>query len=65
MDRKVLGPCKDCCWRRSDGTCINPKLHEDDGDMAEDELVYSYMEMGYFWVGPNFGCVHWTNTAGA
>ena len=24
----------------------------------QDVMIYSYQEGGYFWVGPNFGCVH-------
>ena len=65
-DKIKIGRCKDCRWRNADGNCINnDKLHEDD-DISRpdrhDHLVYCYYESGGFWVGPDFGCVHWSNT---
>ena len=45
--------------RSSGGYCKNSKLCEDWDDAYQpDQLVYSYMENGTFWTGPNFGCVH-------
>jgi hypothetical protein len=63
-DKITIGRCKNCDWRSRDGVCDNEqKIHEDmcakpGGDQA-DCLVYSYYEGGAFWVGPEFGCVHW------
>jgi hypothetical protein len=59
--------CKTCIYR--EGTqCTNPHIREDNFDdcdgwdaqvkMRQDSLVYSYCEMGWFDVGPDFGCVH-------
>jgi hypothetical protein len=31
---------------------------EDDNGEEKDMLVYPYLEGGWFWVGPLFGCVH-------
>jgi hypothetical protein len=39
------------------GLCEHDKIRESDGH-DEDALVYSYLEGGYFWTGPRFGCVH-------
>lgn len=61
--------CKDCAFRAVEtessekvlvGECQNPNLVEEFGDKgAQSEmLIYSYGEGGGFWVGPNFGCVH-------
>ena len=40
------------------GTCRCAKLTEDKGRYGADMLVYAYNEGGWFWTGPNFGCVH-------
>ena len=40
-------------------SCECPKLMENYGEHAPDTLVYSYFEGGYFWTGPDFGCIHW------
>ena len=58
----MIGRCKNCKWRDPNGHCQNDeRLHENDyehrGDTS-DHLVYSYSESGWFWVGPEFGCVH-------
>lgn len=67
-----MNTCKDCKhWGRAyalkskskdvatGGYCLNDKIRENDcGGRAPDELVYSYMEDGAFWTGPDFGCVH-------
>ena len=53
--------CKNCEWRReSSKDCVNPKLRErgDDDEDENDCLTYSYEEGGMFYVGDNFGCVH-------
>lgn len=59
-----IGYCKDCKWRDKNGECTNTdKLHEDDRGARSDDkdhLIYSYYESGGFWVGPEFGCIHWT-----
>ena len=41
------------------GVCRCPKLTENYEIYEDDSLVYSYDEGGWFWVGPNFGCIHW------
>lgn len=59
--------CKTCAhWREGDrraigyggGVCRNPKITEDYGQRTDDMLVYPYNEGGWFWTGPDFGCVH-------
>jgi len=67
----TIGRCKECRWRDEDGECINYKLHEDDDCdrvtprvAVQDHLIYTYYEGGGFWVGPEFGCVHWTEKEG-
>jgi len=59
----LIGHCRDCAWRDSAGECINnDKIHEDDFEArseTSDHLIYSYDESGGFWVGQNFGCIHW------
>lgn len=55
--------CETCKYRNEDGWCEHPKLREErygDLETEDDELVYSYYEGGWFWVGPKFGCVHHT-----
>jgi len=65
-DMITIGRCKHCRWRDADGYCTNDdKLHEKDYRERTDErdhLVYCYWESGGFWVGPDYGCVHWSNT---
>lgn len=65
-----MGYCKDCAFRNAENrkanksACVCPKLTDDSYDSdeysADDSLVYSYDEGGVFYVGDNFGCVHWT-----
>lgn len=66
MTVDIMGRCKRCrYWDTrhalnmdlSGGICVNTKLAEDWGYEA-DMLVYSYRESGFFWTGPEFGCVH-------
>ena len=55
--------CETCKYRNENGCCEHPKLREERYGTLEtedDELVYSYYEGGWFWVGPKFGCVHHT-----
>lgn len=61
--------CKYCAYRRLDQIgnpeCTNfAKIREREGLSEEeirvsDMLVYSYNEDGAFYVGDNFGCIHW------
>lgn len=67
--------CKTCKFRNEDGDCTNEKISdngeyhtyicEDDEDKIEredkikDMLLYSYNEGGSFYVGEEFGCVHY------
>ena len=58
--------CKNCKWRDEGGFCVNEgKIYEDgygrggrDSSTSDDCLIYSFYEGGDFWVGENFGCVH-------
>lgn len=54
--------CKDCQFRSVDGYCDSKHFvegHYDADEKHPADLVYSYYEGGSFWVGPEFGCVHW------
>ena len=67
-----MGRCKTCahwtpCEDRSaaenaGGICRSDKLQEANGPRSHplDGLTYPYLEGGYFWTGPEFGCVHHT-----
>ena len=59
----TIGRCKDCKWRNDTEECTNDeKIHEDDYRRLvdkDDHFIYSYNEDGHFWVGPDFGCIHW------
>lgn len=66
-----MNTCKTCKhWAKPDstlpkvmagGACVSGKIVEDwDGEYKSDTLVYPYTEGGYFWTGPDFGCVHHT-----
>jgi hypothetical protein len=65
---KTIGTCKECKFRAKEGLCTNGKIMEGYEPMDEeplreedsDALIYSYEEGGRFWVGPDFGCIHWT-----
>jgi len=66
-EAEAAGRCGTCKHRDVDGECQSQHLHERDHSEhpSEDEclvysLVYPYYECGAFWVGENFGCVHWT-----
>ncbi len=61
--------CKTCKWRQEKPpthVCTSPKIgergqfHNADPEDMQDVLIYSYDEGGFFWVGPDFGCVHHT-----
>jgi hypothetical protein len=65
---KTIGTCDACKWWKEDekfshmGTfCDHPKICEDSTkeSQADDALVYSFNEGGFFNPGPKFGCVHW------
>ena len=44
---------------KAGGICRSDKITEDHwGRHGSDWLVYPYQEGGYFWTGPDFGCVH-------
>ena len=67
MDKITIGYCKDCKHKEIvDGknTCTCKSIKEDT-DWSSDKqinesnnLTYSYFENGWFYVGDNFGCVH-------
>jgi len=63
MNKNASGKCATCAWRNIHGNCDCEKLHEtgprDDRSATSDHLIYCYDESGAFWVGPEFGCVHW------
>ncbi len=57
--------CGSCTFRDDTGHCISDKLVERDLGLSEkkvDMLVYDYEEGGGFWVGPRFGCVHYSRS---
>jgi len=60
--------CKNCSWRDATGHCNNTdKIFESDyysleKDKSKDDyLEYSFDESGGFYVGENFGCIHFKN----
>lgn len=58
----AMGRCGECLYRDINGYCQNIKLSENfyqKSDEIDDMLIYSYQEGGGFWVGPQFGCVHY------
>lgn len=68
-----IGRCRDCRHyvsidhgmdtRRE---CRSDKICEplDEDRDASDQLVYEYDESGWFFPGPDFGCVHWEERNG-
>lgn len=53
--------CGTCRYRGHDGYCTSDKLTERNWAPADtdDTLIYDYSEGGGFWVGENFGCIHY------
>ena len=45
---------------KTGGTCSSGRIMEcsDLGAHEPDTITYSYDEGGWFWAGPEFGCVH-------
>jgi hypothetical protein len=63
VEINVPGYCKFCQFRDTNGFCNNDKLAERENfteEESRDMLLYSYVEDGCFWVGPEFGCIHYT-----
>lgn len=61
MNNIKMERCQTCRFRHANGYCTSPKITEDCGHSEEesrDMLLHTYHEGGYFWVGPDFGCVH-------
>lgn len=62
MTETAKPTCSTCKHRDAGGYCNSDKLQEDWGHCTEDQksdmLLYSFMESGRFWTGPNFGCIH-------
>jgi len=62
------GYCKDCKWRDEYGSCKNSKMIDENYDQGfgknNDRLIYSYQVGGEFWVGANFGCIHFKKKQG-
>lgn len=59
-----MNTCGSCRFRDEHGQCNNEHLMESGPHVKKDLdrsvcLMYSYNEDGGFWVGENFGCVHW------
>jgi len=59
-----MNTCGSCIYRDENGYCINEKLTESwmstrTDPSYSDYLIYSYNEDGSFWVGPDFGCIHY------
>jgi hypothetical protein len=65
-DRITIGYCKDCKHKDIiDGknTCTCKEITEDsewpsDDEINNSDIIYSFFEFGCFYVGDNFGCVH-------
>ena len=62
-----MNKCKNCTFRNPDGFCGHEKIRElwggdymseKEKEKYKDFLIYGYDEGGSFWVGPEFGCVH-------
>ena len=67
MDKTTIGYCKDCGYKEvidCRNTCTCKSITEDTEWYNDKEinnsnkLIYSYYEDGRFYVGDNFGCVH-------
>ena len=67
MDRIKIGYCKDCFFSSTISDtrryCLKTKLRcltikDIDIENDHDKLLYEYDENGKFYVGDNFGCVH-------
>jgi hypothetical protein len=70
-----MNRCKDCKFRNEEGECTSAKISDntrwpggyyndkekeiENRDQTKDMLLYGYDEGGSFWVGEEFGCVHW------
>lgn len=64
MNYTNIGFCSECQYRDITGHCQSKKLDEDIGynnDIKDNMLLYDYTEGGGFWVGPHFGCIHFTH----
>ena len=58
-----MNTCGTCVFRSVDGWCDSTKLSDRrrlPANTKHDMLFYSYEEGGGFWVGKDFGCVHWS-----
>ena len=67
LDRIKIGYCKDCFFSSTISDtrryCLKTKLRcltikDIDLENEHDNLMYEYDENGKFYVGDNFGCVH-------
>lgn len=67
MDKITIGYCKDSFFSSTIGDpiryCLKTKLrcmdiNDIDIENDHDNLMYEYDENGKFYVGDNFGCVH-------
>jgi hypothetical protein len=59
-----LPKCSASEAKKAGGPCQSEKLVEDWGDgYGADMLIYEYSEGGWFWTGPDFGCVHHQSAA--
>jgi len=70
-----MNRCKTCKFRNANDVCTNTKLADnvqwpggyydneeeerENREQIKDMLLYSYDEGGSFFVGEDFGCVHW------
>ena len=71
----MMNRCKTCKFRNKDDECTNSKISDnarwpggyyeneeeerENREQTNDMLLYSYDEGGSFFVGEEFGCVHW------
>jgi hypothetical protein len=63
--RKLIGCCRDCKYRDDKNRCFNEHFQQgneyqwDINTFAKAALIFEYDESGHFYVGDEFGCIHW------
>jgi len=56
-----MNTCEYCDWRNKKGFCENPNFSDDFTEKKDNMLIYTIYEGGAFWVGKDFGCIHFTD----
>lgn len=62
--KKLIGCCRDCKYRDDQKRCFNEHFRQgeekrDIDTFCKAALVFEYDESGHFYVGDEFGCIHW------